>query len=199
MRVQAIAKTELDKIKLDEVVARYVLGVRERNVRVVYLRPWDHQDGDLSIEKTNVEMVKADRRRAARRRLPPGPRDADSALPRQQSRARRSRGAGGAVDFRAAARILRLVPARRWRSAAYALTVAALSRPGCSSHHDMFARSAIALAGALLFATAAFLVLIPAFGTSARAARPARRSCAASAGRWRRPASRCSARWSSSA
>ena len=43
VRVQAIAKAELDKIKLEEVVARFVLGVRERNVRVVYLRPWDHQ------------------------------------------------------------------------------------------------------------------------------------------------------------
>ena len=39
VRVQAIAKTELDKLRLDEVVDRYVLGVRERNVRVVYLRP----------------------------------------------------------------------------------------------------------------------------------------------------------------
>ncbi len=58
VRVQAIAKTELDKLKLDDVVARYVLGVRERNVRVVYLRPWTHQDGNLSIEATNVEMVK---------------------------------------------------------------------------------------------------------------------------------------------
>ena len=57
--MQAIAKTELDKIKLDEVIARYVLGARERNVRVIYLRPWDHRDGNLSIEATNVEMVKA--------------------------------------------------------------------------------------------------------------------------------------------
>ena len=58
VRVQAIARTELDKITLDDVVARYVLGVRERNIRVVYLRPWAHQDGNLSIEATNVEMVK---------------------------------------------------------------------------------------------------------------------------------------------
>ncbi|HEX3369857.1 MAG TPA: DUF5693 family protein, partial [Candidatus Cybelea sp.] len=71
VRVQAIAKTELDKLKLDEVVARYVLGVRERNVRVVYLRPWAHQDGSLSIEATNVEMVKriADELRADGLRL----------------------------------------------------------------------------------------------------------------------------------
>jgi len=34
VRVQAIAKTELDKIDLDELVARYELGVRERNIRV---------------------------------------------------------------------------------------------------------------------------------------------------------------------
>ena len=79
VRVQAIAKTELDKLKLDEVVARYVLGVRERNVRVAYLRPWAHPDGDLSVEATNVEMVKRDRGSAARRRLPSRARDADSA------------------------------------------------------------------------------------------------------------------------
>jgi hypothetical protein len=58
VRVLAIAKTELDKLKFDEVVARYILGVRERNVRVVYLRPFGHQQGDASIEATNVEMVK---------------------------------------------------------------------------------------------------------------------------------------------
>ena len=39
-------------------IGRFVLGVRERNVRVAYLRPWLHQEGDLSIEATNVKMVK---------------------------------------------------------------------------------------------------------------------------------------------
>jgi len=57
-RVQAIAKLELDKLKPENVVARYLLGARERNVRVVYLRPFAHAWGDRSIEATNVEIVR---------------------------------------------------------------------------------------------------------------------------------------------
>ena len=49
-----------------------------------------------------------------------------------------------------------------WAIGAYAITVL-LYVAGLASHHDMFARSAIALAGALLFATAALVVLRPAF------------------------------------
>src|SRR5262249_49619556 len=52
---------------------------------------------------------------------------------------------------------------RRWLAgAAYAVTIL-LYIAGLLTHHDAFARSAIALAGALLFATAALLVLIPAW------------------------------------
>ena len=67
VRVQAIARTELDKIDLDTVIARYVLGVRERNIRVIYIRPFPHvvqvrqPDGSwltLSPEATNVEMLR---------------------------------------------------------------------------------------------------------------------------------------------
>ncbi len=56
-RVQAISKTELDKLDYDTVIARYLLGVRERNVRVVYLRPFTHEQDGMSIEETNVKMV----------------------------------------------------------------------------------------------------------------------------------------------
>jgi len=57
-RVQAISKTELDKLDFDTVVARYLLGVRERNVRVVYLRPFLHQGNGMSLERTNVELLR---------------------------------------------------------------------------------------------------------------------------------------------
>lgn len=57
-RVQAISKTELDKLDFNTVVARYLLGVRERNVRVVYLRPFLHEYDGMSLEKTNVELVR---------------------------------------------------------------------------------------------------------------------------------------------
>jgi hypothetical protein len=64
VRVQAISKVEQDKLKPEEIVERYLLGVHERNIRVVYLRPfahrWDLGNGKppLSIQATNVEIVK---------------------------------------------------------------------------------------------------------------------------------------------
>jgi len=67
VRVQAISKVELDKLDLDVVVARYLLGVRERNIRVIYLRPFPHfiqrqlPDGSFvteSAEATNLEMLR---------------------------------------------------------------------------------------------------------------------------------------------
>ncbi|MDQ6781288.1 MAG: DUF5693 family protein, partial [Candidatus Eremiobacteraeota bacterium] len=66
VRVQAISKIELDKLDVDTVVARYLLGVRERNIRVIYLRPFPHvmqqkqPDGSLltlSAEATNLAML----------------------------------------------------------------------------------------------------------------------------------------------
>ncbi len=161
VRVQAIAKTELDKLKLDDVVARYVLGVRERNVRVVYLRPWTHRDGNLSIEATNVEMIKAiaDELRAGGFRL-------GRATPTPQYRGN-NRALVGLAALALPSIFVLLLDffgwyRRRLAVAAYALTIL-LYVAGLLSHHDAAARSAIALAGALLFATAALLVLIPAW------------------------------------
>jgi hypothetical protein len=168
VRVQAIAKTELDKLKLDEVVARYVLGVRERNVRVVYLRPWGHQDGNLSIEATNVEMVKAiaDDLKGAGFRL-------GRATPIRPYRGN-NRALVGIAALAVPSIFVVLLAAlgwyRRWYAIlAYALTIA-LYVAGVLAHRDAFARSAIALAGALFFATAALLSLIPAWNE-----RPAKR------------------------
>jgi hypothetical protein len=58
VRVQAISKVEQDKLRPEEIVSRYALGVRERNIRVVYLRPFAHQWGNRSIEASNVELVR---------------------------------------------------------------------------------------------------------------------------------------------
>jgi len=157
VRVQAIARTELDKITLDDVVARYVLGVRERNIRVVYLRSWGHQDGDLSIEATNVEMVKqiADQLKAHGFKL-------GRATPIPQYRGNNRILVG--VATLAVPSIFAILLAvfgwyRPWLAyAAYGLTVV-LYLAGVLSHHDIFARSLIALAGALLFAVAAFLAI----------------------------------------
>lgn len=167
VRVQAIAKTELDKLKLDDVVARYALGVRERNVRVVYLRPWGHRDGDLSIEATNVEMVKAiaGELRAAGFRL-------GRATPIPQYRGN-NRVLVGIAALAVPSIFVLLLEffgwyRRRYAIAAYALTVL-LYLAGLLAHHDEFVRSSIALAGALLFATAALLILIPAWREAAAA------------------------------
>ncbi|HLX26538.1 MAG TPA: DUF5693 family protein [Candidatus Cybelea sp.] len=161
VRVQAIAKTELDKIKLDDAVGRYVLGVRERNVRVVYLRPWTHQDGDLSIEATNVEMVKqiAGELRAAGFRL-------GRATPIPQYHGN-NRVLVGIAALAVPSIFVLLLDFFGWHRrriavAAYALTVLVYV-VGVALHHDATVRSALALAGALCFATAALLVLIPAW------------------------------------
>lgn len=66
-RVQAISRLELDKLDLDTVVSRYILGVRERNIRVVYVRPFPHlaqerqRDGSyrtLTAQESNLEMLR---------------------------------------------------------------------------------------------------------------------------------------------
>ena len=161
VRVQAIAKAELDKIKLDEIIARFVLGVRERNVRVVYLRPWDHQDGDLSIEKTNIKMV-----HEIATQLVASGYSLGKATPIALYRGNNRVLVGIATLALPSIFVLLLGFFRIYRLwlaiAAYALTIA-LYGAGVVSHHDVFARSLIALAAALLFAIAAFLSLIPAF------------------------------------
>ena len=74
VRVQAIAQPLLQKMQLDDVVATYVLGARERNIRVIYLRTYPHviqttaADGSvrtLSAEQTNLTMLSELRDRLA--------------------------------------------------------------------------------------------------------------------------------------
>ncbi len=161
VRVQAIAKGEYDKIKIDEAIARYELGVRERNVRVVYLRTWPHQDGTLSIEKTNVEFVKqlADDLKSHGFRL-----GRATPIPLYRGDNRILVGLAALAVPSVFILLLGLFGVYRpsWAVAAYALTIL-LYIGGLVSHHDLFARSVLALLGALLFATAAFFALAPAF------------------------------------
>jgi hypothetical protein len=64
VRVMAIPKLQLDKLDIDTVVDEYILGVRERNIRVIYLRPFPHliQVGSggvtESAEATNLDMLR---------------------------------------------------------------------------------------------------------------------------------------------
>ncbi len=167
VRVQAIARTELEKLSLDDVIDRYVLGVRERNVRVVYLRTWQHQDGDLSIEQTNVEMVRDIAQQLKAHGFVLG---RATPIPLYHGD---NRVLVGLVALCVPSVFALLLLVLGWYRrdlvvAAYVLTVL-LYAAGLAVHHDIFARSVIALAGALLFEIAAFLALAPAFADAPQA------------------------------
>ena len=66
VRVMAIPKLQLDKLDVDTVIGEYLLGVRERNIRVIYYRPYPHvvqtkaPDGTIvteSAEQTNIGLL----------------------------------------------------------------------------------------------------------------------------------------------
>lgn len=159
-RVQAISKTEQDKLDMRTIVARYLLGVRERNVRVVYLRPFLHAEGNLTPEAANVEMV---------RQIADGLRSAGFRL----GRATPIR-AFGANPFEIALVSLAVpsvfllllgvldVRGRRWWYWAFGLDLALLAA-GYALHQDLLARKIVALAGAILFAVAAVVAVRRAF------------------------------------
>ncbi|GAC1539981.1 MAG: DUF5693 family protein [Candidatus Velthaea sp.] len=170
VRVQAISKTEQDKLKPPEIVARYLLGVRERNIRVVYLRPYTHEwntgKETLSIEKTNVEMVK---------RIAEGIRKDGFRL-------------GGAspiypfvvqpwlilaASLAVPAMLLLLLDAfgirgRKWLIAIIALDLL-LVVAGYAVHHDMAVRKLLALTAGVLFPVAAIATIAPDFRRDDRA------------------------------
>ncbi len=164
VRVQAIGRVGLDKLTLPDIVARYELGVRERNVRVVYLRPFAHEYNKLSIEQTNVEMVRqiaADLRRSGFElgRASPIP------LYRGNGRV-----LIGIAALAVPSLFVLLLGWYGWygrrgpllAAIAYAATIGVYAA-GIASHHDLLGRSIIALTGALLFAVAAFTALAGAF------------------------------------
>jgi hypothetical protein len=168
VRVQAISKLELDKLNLPEIVARYELGVRERNIRVVYLRPFGHQYNGLSIEKTNIEMVRqiADDLRARGYTL-------GRATPIPLYRGN-NRILVGLATLAVPSILVLLLGWYGWYRPSYAIAAYALTvliyGGGLLSHHDLLARSILALLGALLFSAASFTVLSGAFRSEPEAA-----------------------------
>jgi hypothetical protein len=161
VRVQAIGKVELDKLTVPDIVSRYELGVRERNVRVVYLRPFPHEYNGLSIEKTNVEMVRQIAGDLRSHGFTLG-----RATPIPLYRGNSAIAVGLAVLAVPSMFVLLLGWFGWYRPSrailAYGLT-AAVYLGGYVSHHDLLGRSIIALCGALVFAAAAFTALSPAF------------------------------------
>jgi len=163
VRVQAISKTELDKLDFDTVVARYLLGVRERNVRVVYLRPFPHPYNGMSPEGTNVEMVRQIAQGLHARGFKLGRATPIQPIP------------GGPLLIALASLavpaifmlLLEAFGVRRWPQLVYVVVAAdlLLLALGYVSHHDLLARKLLALAGGIMFAVMG-VVAIPRSFTS---------------------------------
>lgn len=148
VRVQAIAKAEADKLSPEEIIARYLLGVNERNIRVVYLRPYAHAWSGRSIEATNVEIVRriAAGIRADHRSIGPA-----SALARFAI----SPLAIALASLAVPASLLLLLEAfgigGLWWTAALVLADLLFVAAGYVSHHDIIARKLLALTAGLAF------------------------------------------------
>jgi hypothetical protein len=160
VRVQAIAKPEQDKLKPEEIVSRFDLGVRERNVRVVYLRPFSHEWDGRSIEATNVELVRriAQDVRAAGLRV-------GAASPFERFEPRVWEIALGSLAVPAIVLLLLAefgIGDRRWLIAFVVVDVV-LVVGGFAVHHDMAVRKLLALIGGIAFPVAGFAAIAPAF------------------------------------
>ena len=159
-RVQAISKLELDKLSPETVIGRYLLGVRERNIRVVYLRPYAHLWENRSIEATNVELV---RRIAAGLKARGFTLGTATPVPAFRVNPLVVLIASLAVP----AIFLLILDALGIARLDLAIVVFGLDLlaivGGFALHHDMVARKLVALAGALLFPIAAALAIAPAF------------------------------------
>ncbi|MBV9439187.1 MAG: hypothetical protein JOZ24_04260, partial [Candidatus Eremiobacteraeota bacterium] len=160
VRVQAIAKPEADRLRPEEIMQRYLLGVRERNIRVVYLRPFAHQWDGRSIEATNVELVRriADGVRAAGLRV-------GIATPFEPFFTRWWEVALASLAVPA---ILLLLLAEFGvggfgLAAAFVVVDLLLLGAGYAIHHDMAARKALALIAAIAFPLAGFVAVAVAF------------------------------------
>ncbi len=159
-RVQAISKTELDKLDFDTVVARYLLGVRERNVRVVYLRPFLHEQNGMSLERTNVELVREIRDGLVARGYKLG-----RATPVPAFRINPLVIALVALTVPAIGMLLLEAFGIRRPQLVYAAIgfTELLVAGGYATHHDLLARKILALLGAIGFATLAVVALPRAF------------------------------------
>ena len=156
VRVQTIAKPEGDRLSPDEIIARYLLGINERNVRVVYLRPWQHSWNGLSVEETNVEIV---RRIAAGIVADHKSIGAASAFPAFFINPLTIALASLTVP---AALLLLLeafgITGRRWIVAFVAADLLFVAA-GYLSHHDIIARKLLALAAGLAFPALGMLAI----------------------------------------
>ena len=165
-RVQAISKTELDKLSPQTEIARYILGVRERNIRVVYLRPYAHLWEKRSIEATNVAIVREIAAGLRSRGFPLG-----RATPVPAFRINPL--VVLVVSLAVPAICLLMLDALGIADVRLAVVLFALDMIviglGFATHHDMAVRKLDGLAAALLFPVAAAIAVAPAFRGSSGA------------------------------
>jgi len=57
LRVQSVAPLFQEKLKIDDLVDKFELGVRERNIRLLYLRPYAKPVRDKSLLETNIYYI----------------------------------------------------------------------------------------------------------------------------------------------
>ncbi len=165
VRVQAISKTEQDKLEFNTIVARYLLGARERNVRVIYIRPILHQYGTMSLQATNIELVRQINEGLAARGLTLG---RATPIPAFAVGSRLHALVIGAITLAVPALFLLLLdiigrPAsRKLVIASFAADIAFYAL-GVVAHHELLACKLLALIGAIEFAVLAVVVLAPLF------------------------------------
>jgi Family of unknown function (DUF5693) len=160
VRVQAIAKPEADKLTPEEIIARYLLGVNERNIRVVYLRPYYHQWNGRSIEDTNVEIVRriAQGVLADHKRIGPASAFAKFLINPLLI---------GLASLAVPASLFLLLGAFGWSGlrcfAILVLVDVLLVGAGYATHHDIIIRKLLALAAGITFPSVGLLAVAWAF------------------------------------
>lgn len=171
VRVQTVQKTDLDRLSVNGLIDRFMLGVRERNIRVIYLHPYPHRDKLLSIEATNVEIVHRLDRAIAADGLRLGTATPIPLYPGT------NRVLVGIVALAVPSIFVLLLGAfglyrPSYAALAYAATLA-LYVGGVLVHRADLARSMLALLGGLLFVVAAMLAYAPACSEEPKVSFPA--------------------------
>ncbi len=160
VRVQAIGKIEQDKLRAEEIIARFLLGVRERNVRVVYLRPFTHPWRNRSIEEANVAIVA---------RIADGIRASHLQIGRPVGITRMSFSTTeiAVVSLALPAILLLILSALGFESLVLAIVLVvgdlAVVYGGFLLHHDLLVRQAVGLAAGIAFPVAGLLAIAWAF------------------------------------
>ncbi len=165
VRVEAISKVEQDKLDFETMVARYLLGARERNIRVLYVRPLLHQNGALSLQATNVAFIQRLHEGLLARGLQLG---RATPIPAFRVGSRVHSLLIGCITLAVPALFLLLLdllghPASRTLVIAAFATDVLLFGGTALIHHELWGCKILALLGAIEFAVLAVVVTAPVF------------------------------------